>query len=756
MPDSDTGEVAPPNFDELTNLEKLRGLPWSLGFSASNSFFVQLTFFGSAFVLFLQDLGFSKSQIGFMLALLPFFGLVALWVRNWVAMFGYKRTFLTFFGVRTLFTAGLLFTPLIVSIYSERAVLFYVAFIIVAFSLSRSIGLTAWLPWQREYIPDNIRGKYSGYSNLFIGLSGVLAVSAAGFIISDTPVLANYMVLFAIGVFFGLLSIYLAAFVPGGKPHPIESARENRWRQMRPAMRDQRFMRYLAGFGIFSLATTAMFAFIPLYMADEVGLSSREVVLLQNGVLIGGLLSSFLWGWMADRYGSKPVMLTGLLLTVLLPLGWLVMPQHSALSLYVAIGLAVLQGVSNMGWVIGSGRMLYVSLVPQEQSDVYTSLFFAWNGVIAGTSQLVGGWVLDVFGGVEGQLFGFQVGSYILLFAVGFFLILLAGLVLRPIQIPREVSLGKFAGLFVQGNPLMAVESLIRFHYATDEPAAISVTERLGRARSPLTVDELLEALNDPRFYVRFEAIVAIAHHGADEKLIEALARVLSGNDPAMSVIAAWALGRLGDERAQEALRAGLDAPYRSVKAHAARSLGTLGDEDVIPLLLKRLDREPDAGLRVAYASVLGKLGVETASPYLISLLQDEDNPDTRNELALSLARLVDEESTFIQLTRGIHSDPGTTLSQALSSVAKQLHPENDDELSGLTGSCAEALAQGDLQEGAALLVDIIRVVLPAYSCEVCRSILKTCAQQLVINGSGRMEYLVLAICVLEALPMQH
>jgi hypothetical protein len=221
-------------------------------------------------------------------------------------------------------------------------------------------------------------------------------------------------------------------------------------------------------------------------------------------------------------------------------------------------------------------------------------------------------------------------------------------------------------------------------------------------------------------------------------------------------VIAAWALGRLADQRALEALRAGLDAPYRSVKAHAARSLGTLGDEDIIPLLLERLEGEPDAGLRVAYASVLGKLRVEAAAPYLLSLLQTENYPDTRNELALSLARLVDEESTFIQLTRGIHSDPGTVLSQALSGVVKKLYLENNNDLANLTQPCAEALAQGDLQTGAALLGDIIRIVLPEYSCEVCRSILKACAQQLAFQGPDRMEYLVLAICTLEALPTER
>ncbi|MCC6458768.1 MAG: hypothetical protein IT328_27730, partial [Caldilineaceae bacterium] len=63
-----------------TNVEKLRGLPWSIASNAANTVFVQYTFFGSIFVLFLSALGLSKSQMGFLLSLLPFFGLIALFV----------------------------------------------------------------------------------------------------------------------------------------------------------------------------------------------------------------------------------------------------------------------------------------------------------------------------------------------------------------------------------------------------------------------------------------------------------------------------------------------------------------------------------------------------------------------------------------------------------------------------------------------------------------------------------------------------
>ena len=48
---------------EPTTMEKLRGMPWSIATFVSNTFFVQFTFFGSVFPLFLAELGLSKGQV---------------------------------------------------------------------------------------------------------------------------------------------------------------------------------------------------------------------------------------------------------------------------------------------------------------------------------------------------------------------------------------------------------------------------------------------------------------------------------------------------------------------------------------------------------------------------------------------------------------------------------------------------------------------------------------------------------------------
>ena len=55
--------------------------------------------------------------------------------------------------------------------------------------------------------------------------------------------------------------------------------------------------------------------------------------MLQAAGIAGRFLSSFIWGWAADRFGSKPVALSGSMLAISLPVGWMLMPHDSSWGL---------------------------------------------------------------------------------------------------------------------------------------------------------------------------------------------------------------------------------------------------------------------------------------------------------------------------------------------------------------------------------------------------------------------------------------
>ncbi|MEM7348359.1 MAG: MFS transporter, partial [Chloroflexota bacterium] len=574
-----------------------------------------------------------------------------------------------------------------------------------------------------------------------------------GYIVGQSSGLDRFMILIGVGVFFGLIAVWTASFIPGGAP--VKKSKEQRTSilDLLKTTRDKNFRFYLLGFSLFTLAATPLVSFLPLYMQEQIGLDTGSVVWLQTGTLGGGLISTYLWGWASDRYGSKPVMISGISLKLLVPIGLLLIPRNTPESLYIALGLTLLQGVADMGWVIGSARLLYVGIVPTAKKTEYMALYFATTSIIGGISDLTGGLILDSSAGLSGQLWIFTIDPYFPLLAISFILPIVSLFLFRYVRADSNVTTGQFASMLFRGNLFLATESLIRYYFAKDERAVVSVTERLGQAKSPLAVNELLESLTDPRFNVRFETIISMARTRPDPQITAALIKLLNGTELALAVQAAWALGRIGDPEAVEPLRQGLNSPYRSIQAHAARALGTLKDREVVPELRRRLRTEQDKGLQMAYASALGNLGDTDAIHDLLTLLRDVKNEGARLELALALARLSGEEFYFVQLARQIQGEAGTVISQAVTTFKKSLTKAltDDTRLAEILTTCADAFAQEDLNEGAALLSQLVSYLIETDFDENNRELLQECVTCLDKFRENRVEYIILALHILNS-----
>ena len=753
MADIRADPAIPEAGSKPTQYDKIRAIPWSLGYDLANTFFVQLTFFGSVFILFLNDLGLNESQIGLLLSILPFLSLLSLFITPPVARMGYRRTFLSFIAIRNLFTAGLLLLPWMVGRFSSNALIGYVAFVTIAFAVGRAVAMTAFLPWQQEYIPDQMRGRVAGYSSIIISLAGLVAVGIASYVLERPLGIWRYSLLFGIGILFGIVSILLASQFPGGKPIRTNVSPFRIDKKVFLPLRDLRFIRYLMALGLTTLAMGPVYSFLPIFMKEKVGLSQGSIVFLSTGAMIGSLLSSYFWGWLADRYGSKPIALNGLLMTLLLPVLWAVMPRGSPWSLPIALGISLLQGIATTGWSIGSGRLLFVSIVPAEGKMEYLSQYNAWTGLLSGAGSILGGTLLVYFASRQFAFLGRGIDSYTILFAIGFAFSFLSLLILQTLHAPREAGFGEFAGLFFHGNAFVAISSMIHFYYAREETDVLAATEQLGRARSPLTVEELIGSLNDPRFYVRFEAIVSITRHRPDDRLIEALVDVMEAPDPALAVIAAWALGRMGGVQAVPALRKAFSsAKYHSVRAHAARALGTLGDQDSIPHLLEEVRSGADLGLKVACASSLSKLRVVGAASELLDILYIDSYPQSRREMGMCVARLLEAEAEYVELSRSFYEDPGTALAREVDGMRGSISKKFMDQQDIVQHLIAarEQFAQGQLREGYQPLLRVIHFLVLDDIDPACRQILLESGPRMHEFGLERMEYLILAIVAME------
>ncbi len=753
MAETSTTSTAAENSAQPNKFEQLRVIPWSLGYDLANTFFVQLSFLGSIFILFLNDLNLTEAQIGVLLSAFPFLSLLSLFITQPVARLGFRKTFIASMVVRNVFTAGLLVVPFLAARFGLGAAIAYVAAATIGFAISRAVAMTAFLPWQQEYIPQSMRGRVSGYSSIIVSLAGLVAVAIGGFLIDRPLGPWRYPLLFGIGVLFGMLSILMASRFPGGRSFGRSSAVFKIDSQVLQPLRDSRFTRYLVVLGLVTLAVGPIYSFLPLFMRQKVGLDNGSVVFLQTGSLIGSLLSSFFWGWLADRYGSKPISMTGLLMTGILPILWFSMPRLSPVSFPMALSISFLQGIASTGWSIGSGRMLFVSIVSGENKTEYLSQYNAWTGVLSGIGSIMGGYLLQAFSNLQTTVANLHIDAYAILFALGVLASLVCAFILRPLATQREAGLVEFAGLFFHGNPLTAVSSMIRFYNAREEAQVLSATQSLGMTHSPLTVEELIHSLNDPRFYVRYEAIVSISRHSDDERLMQALVDVMKGPEPALATVAAWALSRLGNRDAIPALRQTLrESRFRSVQIQASRALARFGDRQLIPWLKEHIHDAGDQGMQMASASGLGKLHVVEATPDLLALLAGVPDSIGRREAGLALARLLGSEVRYIQLMRAFNEDLGTAMALEMDGLRTRLK-RSLIERRGMAAQLTDArdnFAADRLQAGFQSFLRIVEGVASSGLSSHCRQILSECGARIRESGASRPEYSVLAVLAME------
>ncbi len=736
----------------LTEAEKLRRLPWLIAGDAVNIIFVLLTFSGSVFVLYLNELGLNSGQIGIMLSLVPFAGMIAPLVAPVAERTGYKRIFVGSRAVRLVPIALLLLTPTVLERYGQVGAFRWVGACILAFALGRGFSETGGFSWRKEIVPDAIRGKFSAISSMATTVASIFTVLGAAYVIDHGDGLQRFMILIAVGWGAGVLSVIFFSRLPREADESRQGSRGGQMAGIRDALRNRKFLQFLLAVGLSLMGSQMAISFMPLFMKQAVGLSDGQVVLLGIGTYIGALLSSYFWGWAADRYSSRPVMQISNILLMLLPLAWLFQPRFSPYSAPIAMAIAFLTGIANLAWQISLGRYLYVNAISPTYHSSYLALYFSWLSLSVGLGPLLAGRILDV---AQRVLAPVQVGflvidAYTPVFVLSIVLLLASLSVVSRLSTETNVTFRRFAGMFLRGNPVRAMRLLVQYNQAADEMTRIATTEQMGDTHSPLTSLELMSSLHDPSFDVRYEAIHAIARLPEGGELVDALMQVLEEGESELGMAAARALGRLQDERAIPTLSQMLYSKYNLIKVNSARALAHLGDKGSIPIIRQLFHDEENWLLKVGYASALGKLGDGTVLNEIFDMLSETRRSTARGELGLAIARLVDSEAYYLQNWHDFRTNYHTAAAQALMDIAKQMRKAGQKELAQEADAAAGQFGTGDVASAWASLRALLAASLQACEQGLCRQALQALQTLLAECDPDRFEIALLACQMLQ------
>jgi predicted MFS family arabinose efflux permease len=295
----------------------------------------------------------------------------------------------------------------------------FVSAVILVFAVCRAVAETGYYPWNQEFVPNDVRGQYGSVLSVVSTLATLAALGLASHVLSHGTGLARFLWLIGAGAAIGGVSVALMLPVPGGVPEPDAPASGKHLSAMRTALRDRNFLAYLGGFGLVTLGSAFGSAFLPLFLTERLGMDPRMVVRMDMAAFAGGLAASFLWGWSADRHGSRPAVVASQSLAVAVPLLWLAVSRHGAAGWLLPAGLCAAGGVAVAGHTIAGGRWLMASVVPEENRTEYMALYYAWMGLAGGAGPILAGAVLAGLPGRGSESNGWAMDGYAALFLAG-------------------------------------------------------------------------------------------------------------------------------------------------------------------------------------------------------------------------------------------------------------------------------------------------------------------------------------------------
>ena len=665
---------APLNEASATDYEKVRRLPFLYLFSMLTGAAV-LIGVGAPFTLFLTELGFESNRIGLLGGMMPFFQILGVAFLPLIIRFGSKRIAMAGYTIRYLFLMLFLLVPYFTS---DLNIVFWILFIALAmFSLARTIAEAAFVPWSQEIIPRSMRGSISGKLSIFYLPVGLMVSYGVKLWLDSRVGLDRFYPIFVIAIVVGILGAASLQGLEGGRRRDHGPRGMAAIRSLGTPLHDRNFRLFLFSSGTQYLVFLVVNLFLILYFKEKFGVPSGQLVFMSSLFLIGGAGGSFTGGWLVDRHGSRGVRITMQVAQVFLLLGVTMLPAaagDSGLILGVVfVGFGVLFGGS-----MTAANVYLLNYVPRESKESYMALAYSVDGIIGGSATFAAGLLVFWLQIHPSQIFGFTLGGYETLFVLGALVIVCSSLAYGFLQEEGATGVKDFIRQFYAGNPLGLLWGIHRYGHQTSEERRLDLTYRFGGSGSALAQQELVDALRDPSFDVRYEAIVSLGRLSKSDSVVKALESMLAYDGLVeLQYAALTSLGRIGATESGDKIARFLHLEYPLLRARAIRTIGDLRDTSQLGFVREVLISDPDVNCRLAAVSALGKmkdrdsfgalLGFYCSFDTAINNTQDEPRSKV---ILLALSKILNCEGVFSQEWRREEKNPGLRLPGLMKQLA--------------------------------------------------------------------------------------
>jgi HEAT repeat protein/MFS family permease len=559
--------------------------------------------------------------------------------------------------------------------------------LLILSSVFGSFAAPAFLAWLTDLVPPAHRGRYFGRRNMILGLVAAAAALPPALFLDQMVKVGRFATALGFAILFGLgtlclfLSLWSIAQMPDVPREPAAQRGLHGFLAFyREPFRSANF-RYLLLFNtIFVFGQMFAAQFFTVYMLEQIRM---PYLMVQIAGLIAALSSSLgmpLWGYLADKFGNRPLLLLSGSGVVFLPFLWfLTNPAYYGWSVGVILGIQVVAGFLWAG--VGLTQFnLNVAVAPPEQRALYMGTLSAIVAVTSGLANLLSGALMEWMKPYVPD-------------PTRFFVLFGGASLFRLLALPWLARVHEAEGLptryvmrqlraSVRPRGWLAMRQLRR---QTDEASRLQAVRTLAAERTTLAVEELVQALRDPSLEVRREAARALGEIG-DPRAVPALLQMLSDPTSGIRVECAEALGKIGDRSALNPLIAMLQAEQIEERLAATQALHQMGDAQALPALLERLQQAPgpleQSRLLEAIGHLLPNATEEMLQAFnigavLVSFLPSP-HPEVRAEAATAIASLPPDSNLAVAVQRALTQEQEPTVMAALARALAH-HGSPDD-----------------------------------------------------------------------------
>ncbi len=407
---------------------------------------------GGVFSLFVLHLGGGKFEIGLVFCIQFIAQAIRVLAARHADARDSKKMFTRWSTAATLSFAAVFFVAMMRPAENARTAVWFVCGVFFVSRTAMNVGSAAWMPLLGVLVPAALRGRFFGAMRRAFMLVSLGLVLLAGLYLGDDPSMQRFFVIFAVLIALSLIRPILILRLPD----PVAKPRtpEPLLRSLARPFRDAEFRRFLLLWAYIAWAANLGRPFLVAFLKQDLNFPSSVTVYTSSPLLLGIGLSVLPWGRLADRHGTRLVILLGVGGLSMGLVIFALCPHYASMPLlagFIAAAALLVVGIALGGLGIGqSVRIMHMS--PARYRASYVSTLFIAQGLIGAVTSGVAGFALDRLSAVVSIR-----GADIMLLRIYLpctALLLLFAIPLLKITTPvKERDLGETVTLFIESLP---------------------------------------------------------------------------------------------------------------------------------------------------------------------------------------------------------------------------------------------------------------------------------------------------------------